>query len=872
MRAAVAMIVCLLMATCAVAQVNLDGIVIDKSDGEPIAGASVILKGGDGKIKKFAATKADGRFAMTAPDVKGFSLEVSMMGYSKQVLAADSITYPATIMLQSGMIELKEVAVKADRIREQGDTITYNVGSFAQTQDRSIGDVLKRMPGISVEKSGKIQYQGEDINKFYIEGSDLLGGKYGIATNGINHEDVGAVEVMENHQPMQVLSGISFSDMAAINLKLKNRSKATWTVHGNAGAGYSEQPEGMIWNGELFAMAVMSGFQNITTLKSNNTGEDLSGQATDFFATRRGTALSRYVEVALPSVPGLRRKRTLFNRSVLVSSNGLWKYGRGELKAQIDYSFNRVGAGAANITTYYLSGGNRVVTENRDGSDRSHSLSGKVTYELNGKTTFVNNTLRTNLDWDDVRLNVTGSINNGQTASLPDYFVANELKLIKRFNRSGGKNSRISKMHLVTFQSSIEWESLPQTLSVANDADFMRQRTADHAFYTRESAAYSFSVKGVTVSLEGGVKGYLRSMKSEAEGKFLELTGNNDEMTNVVNTNYFTTFVTPGLEYWIRRVNLVLSAPMSFAHYSFSKALANRNEVYCSPSVAANWKPDNRFSISARGGIGRAPMDLDLIHSGLMVTDYRSLVRGTDEFYNSTSSHISANLSYKHTRKGVFANATVLQSWSKMPYTMVQQLYGDYVVYSYAAARSDGKMTMAGGNIGKTLDFIRGSAKITGSVSRSESHLISENREVNSVSSSWAMGGKINGAPLKWLGFDYAISFSASRLAIEQTKNSWLDKLQNTLLITVLPHAKWEWELSGEHYRNELSAGSYKNVVLFDTRVSFKTSKRIELSMKLSNILNQKTYNYITYSQLSSFESQRMLRGRELLITVYVRK
>ncbi|MDE7470455.1 MAG: hypothetical protein K2M57_03310, partial [Paramuribaculum sp.] len=137
---------------------------------------------------------------------------------------------------------------------------------------------------------------------------------------------------------------------------------------------------------------------------------------------------------------------------------------------------------------------------------------------------------------------------------------------------------------------------------------------------------------------------------------------------------------------------------------------------------------------------------------------------------------------------------------------------------------------------------------------------------------SWAMGGKINGAPLKWLGVDYAISFSASRLAIEQTKNSWLDKLQNTLLITVLPHAKWEWELSGEHYRNELSAGSYKNVVLFDTRVSFKTSKRIELSMKLSNILNQKTYNYITYSQLSSFESQRMLRGRELLITVYVRK
>lgn len=84
------------------------------------------------------------------------------------------------------------------------------MNSFAQRQDRTIGDVLKRMPGIDVSNNGKIQYQGIDINKFYIEGNDLLGGKYGIATNGISYDDIGAVEVMENHQPMQVLRGLSF--------------------------------------------------------------------------------------------------------------------------------------------------------------------------------------------------------------------------------------------------------------------------------------------------------------------------------------------------------------------------------------------------------------------------------------------------------------------------------------------------------------------------------------------------------------------------------------------------------------------------------------------------------------------------------------
>ena len=216
MKKTCASIALLLLPLLLLAEVNVRGTVLDKVTEEPIAGASLIIKGSNGRIKKFSTSKPDGTFSISIPSVNGCRLEVAMMSYVKKSLPLDSISFPLSVNLEPGGIKLKEVAVKADRIREQGDTITYNVGAFAQTQDRSIGDVLKRMPGIDVNKQGKIQYQGEDINKFYIEGSDLLGGKYGIATNGINHEDVGAVEVMENHQPMQVLSGITSSDIAVI--------------------------------------------------------------------------------------------------------------------------------------------------------------------------------------------------------------------------------------------------------------------------------------------------------------------------------------------------------------------------------------------------------------------------------------------------------------------------------------------------------------------------------------------------------------------------------------------------------------------------------------------------------------------------------
>ena len=874
-------ILCLTAALACVAQedavMEISGTVIDRLTAEPLAGASVVVKGDDGKIKKFASTKGDGSFQMKFPALSGGRLDVTMMGFEKKSLPLDSLTFPLTVEMDAGSTLLKEVTVKSDRIREQGDTITYGVSAFAQAQDRSIGDVLKRMPGIDVASNGKIEYQGEAINKFYIEGSDLLGGKYGIATNGINHEDVGAVEVMENHQPMQVLAGISFSDKAAINLKLKNKAKATWSVHGNAGGGWSWQPEGGVWDAGVFVMAVMPGFQNITTLKSNNTGENISAETTDFFASARGTDLSRYVSLSLPGVPDLSRKRTLFNRSAMLSTNSLWKAGRGEFKAQVDYTFNRVTADAEGITTYFLEGGDRVVTENHSGVDRSHTLGGKFIYELNQRRAYINNTLKTDITWDDVNIGLVGSINARQNGRLPDYYVSNNFKLIRRFKEK----------HLVTFNSVNEWESMPQTLRVTlYDAgsgeldargvtgrqtgfDSQSQHIRNHAFYTHESAAYAFTVKGLSISLEGGVKGYLRTLDTSLPDLPDAIPG---MTTNVVNTNYFTVYAVPKLEYWVKRVNVVLNLPLSYSHYSFDKALANRDEGYFSPSLSLNWKPNGRMSIGLRGGTGRSPMALNMIQPGYVMTDYRSFRQGVDDFYNLSSQNVGASFTYRQTRLGIFANASASQRWNHTPYMLSQTLYGDYVVYAYVPAKSDGESFMARGNIGKTLDFMRGSVSLNGMFSRSESHLISEDRTVNSVSKSWLGGLKINGAPLRWMSFDYRISLSASNLEMNGLGASWLSRMENELLINILPHDKWEWHISGEHYRNELKADTYKNVFLMDTKLIYKPGKRIELSAALTNIFDRRTYDYKSYNQLSSYESRRFLRGRQLLFTLILRK
>ncbi|MDE6237096.1 MAG: TonB-dependent receptor [Muribaculaceae bacterium] len=840
-------------------EIIVNGNVISAETNTPVAGASVLIKGEDGKIKKFGTSKEGGSFELKVPSIDGCRLEVTKMGYEKEIIPLDSVAFPLSIYLEKGATLLKEVTIKADRIREQGDTISYNVGAFAQTQDRSIGDVLKRMPGINVENSGRIQYQGEDINKFYIEGSDLLGGKYGIATNGINYDDVGAVEVMENHQPLQVLAGMAYSSKAAINLKLKNKAKATWSVHGKAGGGYSWQPQGGIWDSDIFVMAVMSGYQNMTTIRSNNIGDDLSSSSTDFFATINSTDLNRYIALTLPGVPDLKRKRTLFNKSLLVSTNNLWKMGKAELKTQIDYSFSHSISDANNITTYFLEEGNREVTEKRTGRERNNSLSAKLIYELNHKTAFINNTLKTNIDWNDISLHMTGNISNTQSASLPKYYVGNDFKLIKRFS---GK-------HLVTFKSLNEWESLPQDLTISGMGSLMKQTVRDHAFVTHESAEYSIYIKGLTISMESGVKGYFRSLNSVLPDIPDFLIG---DRNNAMATNFVSVYATPKFEYWIKRVNIQLNVPLSYVYYHFNKVIANRHEGFFSPVLTFNWKPNNKIILRVGGGINRSPMDLNNIHPGYIMTDYRSFSKGADTFFTSGTQNLSGNFSYKHTRHGLFANLYIRQSWSSRPYMTGQYLYGDYVVYSLIKSKGNSLNFIANGSIGKTLDFMKGSIRVDGGYNESRTELLAQDNRVNSRNRSWNTGVTIGGTPVRWFSFDYHILFSSSRLSMGDMNASWLYNMENDLMLNFMPHRKWEWHISGEHYRNELMADNFKNVFLLDTKLVYKLSKKLEISMVVNNILNQRTYNYTTYDQWSSFESQRWLRGREVLLTLTLRK
>ena len=200
---------------------SISGTVVEKGDGSPVAGAMVMLKSSGGAVVRYTSADGDGRFIMTyaAQADDSCYIEVRMMGFRTEVLRPP-FQEDMTVRMEVEEFRLGEVVVQAEKVEVRGDTISYSVPTLLSNDDRILGDILVKIPGINVDNSGFVRYQGVPINRLYIDGNDLLESRYNIATKNIDPRDISSVQVYERHQPLKSLEGLVESDKAALNITL----------------------------------------------------------------------------------------------------------------------------------------------------------------------------------------------------------------------------------------------------------------------------------------------------------------------------------------------------------------------------------------------------------------------------------------------------------------------------------------------------------------------------------------------------------------------------------------------------------------------------------------------------------------------------
>src|ERR1700761_8155005 len=221
---------------------NIKGTVRD-STGKAVPFATINLRSTVGnRITGYAVTDASGAYTLRIPadmPLVGLVIEATSVGYRTVSRPMEDVHVAYDIMLGVSVNQLQSVEIKSSRpvLRTHGDTLGYKVSDFSSAQDMVIGDVLKKLPGITVSSDGTISYNNKPISNLYINGDNLLDDKYNIATTTIPHSVVEQVQVIQNDQPVKALRNKVMSDDVALNLTIKKGAKMQMVGQESVGAG-----------------------------------------------------------------------------------------------------------------------------------------------------------------------------------------------------------------------------------------------------------------------------------------------------------------------------------------------------------------------------------------------------------------------------------------------------------------------------------------------------------------------------------------------------------------------------------------------------------------------------------------------------------
>lgn len=192
----------------------------------------------------FVQTARDGSFIIPLKPKGTYKLEVFYLGYQNYELLLGNLERDTTISIQltPAVATLEEVIVRdtLPPIIYKPDTVTYNAKAFYTGRERKLGELIDKLPGLSIDDDNQITYKGKTVETLLIEDKPFFGGNSELALNGLPADAVGRVELLEDYNPL----GFSLDPMAekrlALNILLRPEKKHIIFGEAKAGGG----PEG----------------------------------------------------------------------------------------------------------------------------------------------------------------------------------------------------------------------------------------------------------------------------------------------------------------------------------------------------------------------------------------------------------------------------------------------------------------------------------------------------------------------------------------------------------------------------------------------------------------------------------------------------
>jgi hypothetical protein len=779
-------------------------------------------------------------------------------------------------VIEETPLELKEVTVIPLKIKQTGDTINYSVDAYTDQNDRVIGDVLKKLPGIDVNPSGRISYNGKDINKFYVEDMDLLKGRYGIATNNIAAKDVATVQVLENHQPVKALRDRLPSDDAAINLKLKESAKGTLALTGLAGAGY----EPMMWNAELVSMYFAKKMQNMSTYKGNNSGNDVASEFRTHYDYERvyvGAGSPLYIQS--PTTPPVAQKRYLYNNSHAVTTNHLIKLNDDlEFTASAIYYNDCIEREGYSLYEQYLPSDSTLAIEERVNSkSKIHNAEIALRLNSNAKDYYLNNAFNLTGNWNNdsgfgnTRSNA-GNLNETilQHLDKPALSIDNTLELIKNIKDNSYK---------IYFSTGYGHRPHSLTVTPANymgDGNFsaLTQDVLSRDFASVLRLSYGLKLNNFNLNYDLWGRADIRNMDTELHGEDMNgyLIAPDDSLKNNLWYNNYQTGINQSYSYNNGRFKSRLELPLTYYVLTIDDRIPDtfkkHNKWIINPSISASYDLTSELMISTGANVGKSFGDMNSAYTGFIMHGYRSLLRNTvDRLSESRSGGAKASVTYRNVFKSLFLNAGVTynRSWKNLLYGFDYQ--GIMNVKRTIDQPTESENYSVSFNASKGLNFWSATVRVSGGYNEGRGELLIQDEILNYRSQSYHAGSSLNFNPISLLGLNYSFSWNQSKNYTVERPDRFhpINGTSQNLQFNIFPFKTLTININGEHQYN--SAASNRHTTFADAGIKYKR-KKLDLELVLNNLFNAKQYISASYSDVSTYYYSYNLRPASVLLKV----
>ena len=856
----------MVLAVHASAQMRVTGRVIDLQN-KPVSDVIVKVVSGT-KTLAFTSTNAKGEYALelkSAPNGE-VSLQFNHISYEKESerLTLKERTLKVDMVLTPKAVSLKEVTVKPDPLRQKGDTLSHNLASFLGKGDVTLEDGLKRLPGVDVSQNGGISYMGKPISQFNIEGMDLLGGKYNLATRNIPADYVTQVEIVRNHHSRRVEKDVP-SNEVSMNIKLSNKAKFKPFGQEEAGAGYMDDGKDKVQALlGLTGMMFTNKFQTICSVKGGNYkgfaradmydhfgGSDVSTRATSLFGGFDGGAPPQ--------------GEYLYQRNGMATVNGILRTDSfTTMKVNADYSYHRATHDISQSNTYLAGNGNYVtVSEQTSPLSKVHLPKLTMNYLKNADRLYLS---------DVFFLKGMFEQNEGDV-------VANGKEIRQRRRSSSFEIDNSFYWSDRTPKGTVRYVSAPISFKRTPTLRLIFNKDGDGYAQTAQSSTLKMNVhtsftipigKAFKVRLPVSVSAICDDLETIYSPPSTGGAGGGS--VNHIRGWAFEPTMNPGFEIHSRNRRFYLSAGLGAALKGLYYNKLNYTKPVLNPSMGINYTFSANSKLSFSTSYTTSIGDMMTLLTEPMQVDYRTVRTSSGIIGESNTWHSSGEWKWQLPMQYFTLSLAASHSEGKRNTLYSQTISG--IDISSSALQRDTRSRSSNFSVAATKNFPSLYAKLGADASyglgNSEQAVNSDVIKIRS--NNYNLHGNVSVTPIQWLELRYDIRYGWSRSRHSEESNT-VTSLTHSGAIHVFPIATLDLSVDYDHVRRQIPSpigggqegAQYKRMSLFNASAQYKW-KQCVLRLELTNLLNQRHYAYTVFDGINTYTYDYGLCGRTIML------